>query len=102
MPVFSHLEGICHVYVDKAADTEMAEAIVLNAKMRRTGVCGSAETILIDRAGAERHLKPIIAYTDRCRLRGARRCRHAGRRPAREARHAKTTGRPNISMPSSR
>jgi glutamate-5-semialdehyde dehydrogenase len=61
VPVFSHLEGICHVYVDKAADTGMALAIVLNAKMRRTGVCGSAETVLVDRAGAEKNLKPIIA-----------------------------------------
>ncbi|WP_421693297.1 glutamate-5-semialdehyde dehydrogenase [Aestuariivirga sp.] len=60
VPVFSHLEGICHVYVDKAADPDMAKAIVLNAKMRRTGVCGSAETILIDREAAERNLKPII------------------------------------------
>jgi glutamate-5-semialdehyde dehydrogenase len=60
VPVFSHLEGICHVYVDKAADTEMARNIVLNAKMRRTGICGSAETILIDRAGADRNLQPII------------------------------------------
>ena len=61
VPVFSHLEGICHVYVDKAADTEMAKSIVLNAKMRRTGVCGSAETVLIDRAGAGKNLKPIIS-----------------------------------------
>ena len=61
IPVFSHLEGICHVYVDTAADTEMAKAVCLNAKMRRTGVCGSAETILIDKAGAEKNLKPIIA-----------------------------------------
>jgi glutamate-5-semialdehyde dehydrogenase len=60
VPVFSHLEGICHVYVDRAADTEMARNIVLNAKMRRTGICGSAETILIDRAGADRNLQPII------------------------------------------
>ena len=60
VPVFSHLEGICHVYVDKAADTEMACKIALNAKMRRTGVCGSAETILIDRAGATSHLKQVI------------------------------------------
>jgi glutamate-5-semialdehyde dehydrogenase len=60
VPVFSHLEGICHVYVDKAADTEMACNIVRNAKMRRTGVCGAAETILVDRAGAEWHLKPVI------------------------------------------
>lgn len=61
VPVFSHLEGICHVYVDKAADPAMAQRVTLNAKMRRTGICGSAETILIDRAGAERNLKPIIS-----------------------------------------
>ncbi|WP_395688054.1 glutamate-5-semialdehyde dehydrogenase [Aestuariivirga sp.] len=61
VPVFSHLEGICHVYVDKAADIEMARKVVLNAKMRRTGVCGAAETILIDKAGAERLLKPIVS-----------------------------------------
>ena len=60
VPVFSHLEGICHVYVDKDADLDMAKSIVLNAKMRRTGVCGSAETILIDKAVASTHLKPII------------------------------------------
>jgi glutamate-5-semialdehyde dehydrogenase len=60
VPVFSHLEGICHVYVDKSANPEMAREIVLNAKMRRTGVCGSAETILIDRAAASVNLKPII------------------------------------------
>lgn len=60
VPVFSHLEGVCHVYVDKAADLAMAEDIVLNAKMRRTGVCGSAETILIDNSDAGRLLKPIL------------------------------------------
>ncbi len=60
VPVFSHLEGLCHVYVDKDADLDMAKAIVLNAKMRRTGVCGSAETILIDQAIANTALKPII------------------------------------------
>ena len=60
VPVFSHLEGICHVYVDKSANPGMARDIVLNAKMRRTGVCGSAETILIDRAAAGTNLKPII------------------------------------------
>ena len=60
VPVFSHLEGICHVYVDKSANPEMAREIVLNAKMRRTGVCGSAETILIDRAAAKTNLAPII------------------------------------------
>ena len=51
VPVFAHLEGICHVYVDRAADLDMAKTIVLNAKMRRTGVCGAAETLLVDRAG---------------------------------------------------
>lgn len=61
VPVFSHLEGICHVYVDKAADLDMAVAIVVNAKMRRTGICGSAETLLVDRACAATHLAPIVA-----------------------------------------
>ncbi|WP_333826184.1 glutamate-5-semialdehyde dehydrogenase [Pinisolibacter sp.] len=61
VPVFSHLEGICHVYVDAAADLAMAEKIVVNAKMRRTGICGAAETLLVDRACAATHLKPIIA-----------------------------------------
>lgn len=60
VPVFSHLEGLCHVYVDRDADLDMAKSIVLNAKMRRTGVCGSAETILIDKACMATHLKPII------------------------------------------
>ena len=60
VPVFSHLEGICHVYVDKAADTQMAVDIAVNAKMRRTGICGAAETILVDRAGADDHLGPLI------------------------------------------
>ena len=60
VPVFSHLEGICHVYVDKSANPAMARDIVLNAKMRRTGVCGSAETILIDRAAAKANLAAII------------------------------------------
>lgn len=60
VPVFAHLEGICHVYVDKAADLAMATAIAVNAKMRRTGICGSAETLLVDRAVAGTHLKPIL------------------------------------------
>jgi glutamate-5-semialdehyde dehydrogenase len=60
VPVFSHLEGICHVYVDKSASLAMAQAIVLNAKMRRTGVCGAAETILVDRACAATHLTPLV------------------------------------------
>ena len=60
VPVFAHLEGVCHIYVDKAADLDMAKKIVLNAKMRRTGVCGAAETLLVDRAGADRLLRPLI------------------------------------------
>ncbi len=60
VPVFAHLEGICHVYVDKSADLAMARAIVVNAKMRRTGICGSAETLLVDRACAATFLVPIL------------------------------------------
>ncbi len=60
VPVFAHLEGVCHVYVDKAASLEMAKKIVLNAKMRRTGVCGAAETLLVDRAAAATCLKPLV------------------------------------------
>jgi len=60
VPVFAHLEGICHVYVDKAAQLEMAQTILLNAKMRRTGVCGAAETVLVDRAAAPTHLAPLV------------------------------------------
>jgi glutamate-5-semialdehyde dehydrogenase len=60
LPVFAHLEGVCHVYVDKAASLDMAKTIVLNAKMRRTGVCGAAETLLVDRAAAATHLKPLV------------------------------------------
>jgi glutamate-5-semialdehyde dehydrogenase len=59
LPVFAHLDGNCHVYVDGAADPEMAKAIVLNAKMRRTGVCGAAETLLVDRA-AMPQLGPLV------------------------------------------
>ena len=79
VPVFSHLEGICHVYVDRAADTDMAKRVVLNAKMRRTGICGAAETILIDRAAADRNLKPIIAtlIDAGCEVRGDEACRAA-------------------------
>jgi glutamate-5-semialdehyde dehydrogenase len=60
VPVFAHLEGVCHVYVDKAASLAMAKTIVLNAKMRRVGVCGAAETLLVDRACAPTHLKPLV------------------------------------------
>ena len=60
VPVFAHLEGVNHVYVDRAANLEMAKSIVLNAKMRRPGVCGAAETLLVDRAGASTTLKPLV------------------------------------------
>jgi len=61
VPVFAHLEGICHVYVHEKADLEMAKAIAVNAKMRRTGICGAAETVLVDKAVADSHLGPIVA-----------------------------------------
>ncbi len=60
VPVIGHLEGICHVYVDRDADLDMARAIVKNAKLRRTGICGAAETLLVDAAGADRLLAPIV------------------------------------------
>jgi glutamate-5-semialdehyde dehydrogenase len=74
VPVFAHLEGICHVYIDNDAEPQMAKEIVLNAKMRRTGICGAAETVLIDRAGADRHLKPVIRtlIDAGCEVRGDR------------------------------
>jgi glutamate-5-semialdehyde dehydrogenase len=61
VPVMSHLEGICHTYVHGAADLAMARRITKNAKLRRTGICGATETILIDRACAATHLQPIVA-----------------------------------------
>ncbi|MHB0954038.1 MAG: glutamate-5-semialdehyde dehydrogenase [Allorhizobium sp.] len=64
VPVFAHLEGLCHVYVDKSADLRMAMDIVVNSKMRRTGICGAAETLLIDRAAVDTHLKPILQALD--------------------------------------
>jgi glutamate-5-semialdehyde dehydrogenase len=60
VPVIGHLEGVCHVFVHRGARLDMAKRIVLNAKMRRTGVCGSAETLLVDRACASTHLKPLV------------------------------------------
>jgi glutamate-5-semialdehyde dehydrogenase len=72
VPVFAHLEGVCHVYVDRAADLDMAKTIVVNAKMRRTGVCGAAETLLVDRAIAGTHLKPLVLALQEagCAIRG--------------------------------
>ncbi|MCC8933104.1 glutamate-5-semialdehyde dehydrogenase [Rhizobium sp. 'Codium 1'] len=60
VPVFAHLEGLCHVYVDSSADLDMARKIIVNAKMRRTGICGSAETLLVDSAAIATHLQPLI------------------------------------------
>lgn len=72
VPVFAHLEGVCHVYVDGAADLAMAKEIAVNAKMRRTGVCGAAETLLIDRAVVDTHLGPILKalHDAGCSIRG--------------------------------
>jgi glutamate-5-semialdehyde dehydrogenase len=60
VPVFAHLEGICHIYVDASADLDMAIMLVLNSKMRRTGICGAAETLLVDSAAIGTHLMPIL------------------------------------------
>ncbi|MCI4666150.1 MAG: glutamate-5-semialdehyde dehydrogenase [Neomegalonema sp.] len=59
VPVFAHLEGVCHIYVDKAADLDKARKIILNAKMRRTGICGAAECLLFDKAAPE-FIEPIV------------------------------------------
>jgi glutamate-5-semialdehyde dehydrogenase len=72
VPVFAHLEGVNHVYVDHTANLDMAKSVVLNAKMRRTGVCGAAETLLIERTAADTHLKPLITMLldAKCEVRG--------------------------------
>lgn len=72
VPVFAHLEGICHIYVDRSADLDMAVKIAVNAKMRRTGICGAAETLLVDRATAATHLVPILSAlrAKGCEIRG--------------------------------
>jgi glutamate-5-semialdehyde dehydrogenase len=72
VPVIGHLEGICHTYVHGAANLEMARRIVVNAKMRRTGVCGATETVLVDRACAATHLAPIVSdlLAAGCEVRG--------------------------------
>jgi glutamate-5-semialdehyde dehydrogenase len=89
VPVFAHLEGVCHVYVDRKADLKMAKAIVLNAKMRRTGVCGAAETLLVDRAAAPKLLKPLVTMLidAGCEIRGDAAVQASDDRvkPAREA-----------------
>src|ERR1700749_3503065 len=82
VPVFAHLEGVNHVYVDRAANLEMAKSIVLNAKMRRVGVCGAAETLLVDRAAAAANLKPLVEM----RLEAGCEARGGGALPGGEAR----------------
>ncbi|WIY52605.1 glutamate-5-semialdehyde dehydrogenase [Devosia sp. YIM 151766] len=72
VPVFAHLEGLVHVYIDKSADLDKAVAITLNAKMRRTGICGAAETLLVHKDVAATHLRPIIEalIAKGCEIRG--------------------------------
>ncbi|WP_174374325.1 MULTISPECIES: glutamate-5-semialdehyde dehydrogenase [Agrobacterium] len=73
VPVFAHLEGICHIYVDASADLDMAKRIVVNAKMRRTGICGAAETLLVDAAAISTHLAPLVndLIAAGCEVRGS-------------------------------
>ena len=89
MPVLAHLDGNCHVYVHAAADVDMAVAIVRNAKLRRTGVCGAAESLLVDRGAVASHLKPILAMLldAGCEVRGCAETQALDRRvvPATEA-----------------
>jgi glutamate-5-semialdehyde dehydrogenase len=72
IPVLKHLDGICHVYIDRAADLDTARAVTRNSKLRRTGVCGAAETLLIDRAAVASHLGPILSdlISAGCEIRG--------------------------------
>ncbi len=72
VPVFAHLEGNCHVYVEASAPLDMAMSIVKNAKLRRTGVCGAAETLLVERAAVQTHLKPLVTMLleSGCEVRG--------------------------------
>ncbi len=74
VPVIGHLEGICHVYLHASADAEMAESVVVNAKLRRTGICGAAETLLVDGAAAEQLLPRVIGalFVNGCIVRGDR------------------------------
>lgn len=72
VPVFAHLEGICHTYIDRGADIDMAVEIVLNAKLRRTGVCGATECVLVDRNAHEDYLGPVVTALLKagCEVRG--------------------------------
>ncbi|MCZ2203959.1 glutamate-5-semialdehyde dehydrogenase [Bartonella sp. A05] len=70
VPVFAHLEGLCHIYIDQSADLEMARKVVLNAKLRRTGVCGAVETVLIDRRALKKFLPVLISLQEQgCEIR---------------------------------
>jgi glutamate-5-semialdehyde dehydrogenase len=73
VPVFAHLEGLCHIYIDASADLDMARQIVVNAKMRRTGICGAVETILVDSAVRDTHLVPLLEVLSDagCEVRGS-------------------------------
>src|SRR5215813_7837841 len=72
IPVIAHLDGNCHIYVDRDADLDKALSIVINGKLRRTGVCGATETLLVDRAVADKALPPILAalHQGGCEIRG--------------------------------
>jgi glutamate-5-semialdehyde dehydrogenase len=77
VPVFAHLEGIVHVYIHAAADLEKAKTILRNAKLRRTGICGAAETLLVDTSVAPTHLAPLVKMLldEKCEVRGDARTR---------------------------
>ncbi len=96
VPVFAHLEGICHIYVDADADPAMAEAIVVNAKTRRTGICGAAECLLIDRAYYTKNGPHLIEESGRKRRRSSRRRRSCRSSPA-PFRHSPTISAANSS-----
>jgi glutamate-5-semialdehyde dehydrogenase len=72
VPVIGHLEGICHVYLHESANPELAKSIVVNAKMRRTGICGAAETLLVDRPAMNSLLPPVLSALQNagCEVRG--------------------------------
>jgi len=100
VPVIGHLEGNCHVYIDRDADIDMACEIVKNAKLRRTGVCGAAETVLFDRAAREVLVAPVVRMllAAGCEVRGDQFVQQVMRA---SSPRAKTIGTPSIWIPSS-